>query len=215
MAGTVMASGSANGDSAAKSDRRIVRTQRAVRKAFIELTEERGLEGFTVSDLCARADINRGTFYKHYNDKDALLAALEEELFAELDSFRDKVTEIGLTDILKISVTKKPLPVLVEMFDSLRDQGDFLHAMLGTGGDAGFGPRICDSLCTNFIRRILHERYRTSDDPFVGYYVAFFANAYLGVITRWIETGMQESSEDMARIAMRLLFIKPGESIKL
>ncbi len=35
------------------------------------------------------------------------------------------------------------------------------------------------------------------------------------VICRWIETGMEESSEEMARIAVRLLFIKPGESIKL
>ena len=41
------------------------------------------------------------------------------------------------------------------------------------------------------------------------------ASAYLGVITRWIETGMRESSEEMALIAMRLFFIKPGESIKL
>ena len=45
--------------------------------------------------------------------------------------------------------------------------------------------------------------------------MAFFASAYLGVIERWIETGMQESSEEMALIAMRLFFIKPGESIKL
>ncbi len=36
------------------------------------------------------------------------------------------------------------------------------------------------------------------------------ASAYLGVITHWIETGMKESSEEMALIAMRLLFIRPG-----
>ena len=72
-----------------------------------------------------------------------------------------------------------------------------------------------DSLCTNLVQSVLHERYRNDPEPFVGYYVAFFASAYLGVITRWIETGMRESSEEMALIAMRLFFIKPGESIKL
>ena len=61
----------------------------------------------------------------------------------------------------------------------------------------------------------LHEQYRNSQDPLVDYYVAFFASAYLGVITRWIQKGMPESSEDMALIAVRLLFIKPGESIKM
>ena len=97
----------------------------------------------------------------------------------------------------------------------LREQGAFLHAVLGSGGDVGFGPRLRDSLCTNLVQSVLHERYRNDPEPFVGYYVAFFASAYLGVITRWIETGMRESSEEMALIAMRLFFIKPGESIKL
>ena len=43
----------------------------------------------------------------------------------------------------------------------------------------------------------------------------FYASAYIGVVEQWLETGMKESSEQMARIAQRLLFIKPGESIEL
>ena len=103
----------------------------------------------------------------------------------------------------------------MSLFDYLRLQGDFLHAVLGPGGDIRFGPRLRDLVCMNLIQSILHERYRESSEPLVQYYVSFFASAYLGVIMRWIETGMKESSEDMARIAMRLLFIRPGESIKM
>lgn len=66
-------------------------------------------------------------------------------------------------------------------------------------------------LCTEIIQTILHERYRNNPEPFVQYYVAFYASAYLGVITRWVETGMRESSRDMALIAMKLFFIKPGD----
>ena len=44
-------------------DRRITRSKRALRDALIELMEERGFDGFTVNDLCVRADLNRGTFY--------------------------------------------------------------------------------------------------------------------------------------------------------
>ncbi len=51
--------------------------------------------------------------------------------------------------------------------------------------------------------------------PFVSYYISFYASAYLGVITHWIEMGMKEDSQTMALIAMRLLFIKPGEPIRL
>ena len=196
-------------------DRRITRTKQALRHALIELMEERGLENFTVNDLCERADINRGTFYNHFHDKEGLLGALEDEFFSELECFQGRLGDMSMASIAKASLLKKPLPLLVEFFDYLRGQSDFLHAVIDAGGDASFSPRMRDSICTNLVRCMLHERYRDSTDPFVGYYVAFFASAYMGVISRWVETGMQESSEEMAVIAIRLLFIKPGESIKL
>lgn len=196
-------------------DRRITKSKKALRDAMVELMEERGFDGFTVNDLCERANLNRGTFYNHFHDKEDLLATLEDEIVADLDCFQVQMQSLSVPQLLKYRAARKPLPFLVELFDYLREQGDFLHAVLGPGGDVRFGPRLRDAVCTNLVESILHERYRSNPTPFVGYYVAFFASAYLGVITRWIETGMQEGSEDMALIAMRLFFIKPGESIKL
>lgn len=196
-------------------DRRIIRSKKALRDALIALMEERGFDGFTVNDLCERADLNRGTFYNHFHDKDTLLMTLEDEIMSDLDRFQEQMQQLSMRKLVKYCTLKKPLPFLIELFDYLRAQGDFLHAVLGPGGDVRFGPRLRDCVCTNLIQSILHERYRNDPTPFVQYYVAFFASAYLGVIMRWIETDMKESSEDMAFIAMRLFFIKPGESIIL
>lgn len=210
-----LSTGAGVSQASASTDRRIARTRRALRQALIELAEERGLDGFTVNDLCARADLNRGTFYNHFRDKDDLLVTLEDEVMEGLFRFRGEINKITLVDLAKLKVSKEPLPLLVALFDYLGEQADFLHAMLGPGGDVKFAPRLRDSICSDLILGMLHERYRNDPTPFVQYYVAFYASAYVGVITRWLEGGMQESSEDMARIAMRLLFIKPGESIKL
>lgn len=196
-------------------DRRIVRTQLALRDALIELIEQQSLDSVSVGDLCAAANITRGTFYNHYKDKEALLHALESEVISGLDVFQEHMANLKLTELAKCVALKRPLPLLVEMFDYLRDEGAFLHAVLGAGGDAAFAAHLRDSVCTNLVQSILHERYRKSSDPFVGYYVSFYASAYLGVIMRWVETGMAESSQEMAAIAQRLLFIKPGESIRL
>ena len=200
---------------AAPQDRRILRSKRALRDALVELIEERGLTNFSASDLCARADLNRGTLYNNFGDMEGLLAALEDDIMDDLESLQSCMQRLSLKDVLRYRVNKKPMPFLVGLFDYLREQGDFLHAIMGPKGDPSFGPRVRDAVCTEIIQTILHERYRNDPAPFVGYYVAFFASAYLGVIERWIETGMQESSEEMALIAMRLFFIKPGESIKL
>ena len=168
-----------------------------------------------MNDLCARAGLTRGTFYNHYQDKEALLAAFEDEILADLGFFERGMGDLSMANVLYHIARKQPLPFLVELFDYLRTQGDFLHAVLGPGGDVRFAPRLRDTLCTQIVQSILHEQYRDNPTPFVGYYVAFFASAYLGVITRWIETGMSETSQEMALISQRLLFIKPGESIKL
>lgn len=196
-------------------DPRIARSKAALREALIALMEERGLEGFTVGDLCTRAGLNRGTFYNHFKDKEDLLASFEDEVMEGLEAFRVKMQELEIRDLLTYRARKRPLPVLVELFDYLRKEGDFLHAVLGPGGDVRFGPRLREVVCGGLIRSLLHERYRESDDAFVGYYIAYFAGAYLGVIDQWIKTGMRESSEEMALVAMRLFFIKPGEAIKM
>ncbi len=199
----------------AVEDRRITRSKAALRQALIELLEEAGLEAITVNDLCARAGLTRGTFYNHYTDKDALLASFEDEVLDGLAAFERHMGEVGIGSVVSHIARRKPLPYLVELFDYLRSQGDFLHAVLGAGGDVRFAPRVRDTVCTQIVQNILHEQYRNNPTAFVGYYVAFYASAYLGVITRWIDTGMQESSEEMALISQRLLFIQPGESIKL
>lgn len=196
-------------------DRRVVRTRAALRQAFIELIEERGLDGFTASQLCDRAGLNRGTFYNHCKDKDDLLSQFEDQILADLEVFQAEMGEMSMPVIALQVARKKPLPFLVNLFDYLRSEADFLHAVLGPGGDPSFGPRLRESVCDNLVQSILHEKYRENPTPFVGYYVSFFASAYLGIITRWIETGMAESSQEMALIAQRLLFIKPGESIEL
>ena len=63
---------------AAERDPRIARSRAALREAFITLVEERGIDGFSVGDLCTSAGLNRGTFYNHFRDKDSLLASFED-----------------------------------------------------------------------------------------------------------------------------------------
>lgn len=196
-------------------DRRIVRSKRALRDALISLMETKGFEAITVNDLCSAADLNRGTFYNHFSDKEQLLASFEEEVLGDISHIRNEMSALSVKEVMAYCLTKKPLPFLVSLFDYFRSQGDFLHAVLGPGGDPGFGSRLRDSFCTTLIQGVLHEKYRNDPDPFVSYYISFYASAYLGVITHWIEMGMKEDSQTMALIAMRLLFIKPGEPIRL
>ena len=65
-----------------KIDRRRRYTLSVIREAFFALLAEVGFAKMTVADICRRADINRGTFYLHYEDKFALLDVLIDEALA-------------------------------------------------------------------------------------------------------------------------------------
>ena len=205
----------ASASAAAERDPRIARSRAALREAFIALVEERGIDGFSVGDLCTSAGLNRGTFYNHFRDKESLLASFEDEVIEGLGGVLAKFQNVKLREIAACSLAHRPLPMLVELYDYLREEGPFLHAMLGPGGDARFGMRLREAVCGRFVKSLLHERYQNDPSAFTRYYISFYSGAYLGVISEWIDSGMTETSEEMALISMRLLFIKPGESIKM
>lgn len=67
-----------------RNDRRTKYTLDAIKKAFVDALLRQPINKITVRDICQAADINRGTFYLHYQDIYALLEALELECADEL-----------------------------------------------------------------------------------------------------------------------------------
>jgi AcrR family transcriptional regulator len=61
-------------------DARIVRTRQALRQAMIDLAAESPLDEITVRAIAARAGVGYATFFRHYADKEALLADVADML---------------------------------------------------------------------------------------------------------------------------------------
>ncbi|MGT9231330.1 TetR/AcrR family transcriptional regulator, partial [Enterococcus faecalis] len=68
-------------------DRRIRKSQQAIRQAFIDLLHKQELEQITVQQISDLADVNRSTFYTHYIDKYDLLEQMEDEQVKEIKVF--------------------------------------------------------------------------------------------------------------------------------
>ena len=68
-----------------KEDMRTKRTKKALKKAISLLILEESIEAISVTDICKKADINRVTFYTHYEDKYALLHELLHDIIQLID----------------------------------------------------------------------------------------------------------------------------------
>jgi len=63
-----------------KTDKRSLKTKRAIKDAFIRLMSEKDISQITIKELALTADINRKTFYAHYNDIYDILDDIEDDL---------------------------------------------------------------------------------------------------------------------------------------
>lgn len=77
-------------------DRRIEKTERAIREAFLTQRAEKPLEKIRVRELCEAAEINKSTFYAHYQDVYALADAMEGQL---VESILAQVAQIRTEDL--------------------------------------------------------------------------------------------------------------------
>jgi len=58
-----------------------------IKEVYIELLGELPASKITVTEICRRADINRGTFYLHYEGLPDVMDDLENEVYKEIVSF--------------------------------------------------------------------------------------------------------------------------------
>ena len=74
-----------------KMDRRTRYTRQAIRETLLELMEEKPFSKVTVTEVCKKAEMNRGTFYLHYLDLSDVLDDIIREMLEETTGTLDHV----------------------------------------------------------------------------------------------------------------------------
>ena len=63
-------------------DKRIEKTKKSIKNAFMELRAKKPLEKISVKELCDLAYINKSTFYSHYEDIHAFCTLLKTRKYS-------------------------------------------------------------------------------------------------------------------------------------
>ena len=69
---------------ATRLDPRVKRSRQLIQQSFMQLIAEKDFQNITVQDITERAEVNRATFYAHFEDKYALLNHMVREAFHEM-----------------------------------------------------------------------------------------------------------------------------------
>lgn len=162
------------------TDRRVAKTRVLLREALTTLIREKPYERVTVSEILARANVGRSTFYTHFRDKDELLLTGIDELLHTARSAAPGA--IGPERILRFS-----LPVL-EHVEKHRRAG------LGVMGAAGWRVihgrlrQALARLLAGDVRAVLPQRARAGSVP-PELLAESIAAAFVLTLHWWVEQG--------------------------
>ena len=87
--------------------RRVKMTKMLLKQSLIELMKEKSIHEISIKDICAGADINRSTFYRHYNTQYELYDDVLEDITADIGQIYaecagdDYTTQHFLAEILR------------------------------------------------------------------------------------------------------------------
>lgn len=121
-----------------KTDRRILKTKRAIRSALAQILSTKELTEITVKEIADAADINRKTFYTYYRDVYQIIDEIENELVHAFDSILKKLD-------LKADL-KNPCRIFQSLTHVIGSDIDLFGRLLMADRRSGFAGKIVSAL---------------------------------------------------------------------
>ncbi len=181
-------------------DRRVRKSKSALKQALMNLLKKRALHQITITDIVAVADLNRGTFYKHYQYKEDLLEEMVDDLIADLIiSYREpyKTQEEFSLEQLNASAIK--------IFDHVESYSDFYRILTQSNILIGIQNRICSQLIELMLEVIQKYKVKQIEPELLASYQAY---AIWGLIMEWIRQDFKYSSVYMSKQLLAILQLK-------
>lgn len=176
------------------TDRRVLRTKKNIRQAFLHLLSEKSLSQITVKELSDLADINRKTFYMYYSNIEDIFAELEDELVLKLvHVFEKELFQKEMFD--SYSFFENLNHTIQEDIDLYRilNHSDLLPHLI---------QRAKNALIEVFFRK--YNISADSDNERYILYAEYAASGILSMYTKWFSRDFHMSLEELTRTAAEI-----------
>lgn len=115
-------------------DRRVKMTKKILKEALVELLKEKPVYEISIKRICENADVNRSTFYHHYQSAQEL--------------YDDIINDIknDLNNIIYSSKEKRLIKseIVCEILSYIEVNRELVLVVLGDNGNIGVGQRLSE-----------------------------------------------------------------------
>ena len=183
-----------------KAESKYFNTAIRFNKALLSLLEKKPFEYITIIEICKAAEVNRSTFYLHYENTSDLL---KETTAYVLDNFasyfsvdaESVIAQFANCDLqdLKFINEKYLHPYLSFIKENQRVFSAVLSQPTAFDSNAIF-QRLFENIFNPILDRFHYPRDEQS------YVILFYLNGITAIITEWLKDGCKKSIEDISAI---------------
>jgi AcrR family transcriptional regulator len=175
------------------ADLRVRRTHKLLWEALMAELSERTFEEITVTDICERAMVHRTTFYKHYEDKYALLEQGIRQMYDDLLAEEEHKPPSAYS-------VEHPPPYFIRLFEHAEQHQHFYKLML-CGEGIGHFQKLVKEYIAEVVSAKVRELPPANQHPTVppAMHAHFVAGAALSLLAWWLENDMPFSPHQMAQ----------------
>ena len=171
-----------------KESRKTQYTRKSLADGLIELMKHKPFDRISVKELCEYADVNRSTFYMHYEDIYALLRAIEEETIAWMHQCVEEVSGMRGREAIVRSLERH--------YEFLVKNSKYLQVLMSEQGNLAFQKRIYASICKAFGD--VFEQFTAPIEKNMRF--IFVIHGGIGITQQWLKNGLKESPREMAEL---------------
>lgn len=161
-------------------------TKNLIKREFLKLADKKSLKNITIAELAERCEINRNTFYYHYDDIYMLVKEILSDEIKKVDEEFNATyswEESLLHAVSFILDNKKATQNIYKSIDK-KDSDEYLN-------------KICEAVMKKYIENECHIKNISAKDRDKTIIVNFYSAALVGLLDQWIQDGMQNSPDEM------------------
>lgn len=176
-------------------DARIVRTRQALRKAMVDLASESPLDEITVRAIAAKAGIGYATFFRHYVDKEALLADVADSLTGDF-----------LTQVRPLLLQKDRRGAARSLCAFVQDHLPIHRALIAGGA----GETVRAGMLRQTLQTLDRARPNAPHDALDEVLLFHLTSSILNLLAWWLRNLDRVDAEIMAELIERAVLTPVG-----
>lgn len=193
-------------------DRRKRKTRKAIFDACVSLTKEVDFQQITVNEIVKTADINRGTFYLHFEDKFDMMNSFENEMIEKIENVlvKNLPDEQSNQQFLESRYT-----TIIEILNCYTNNKELLQLLLRSSNNTSFQLKLREKLKVVMTEQVLPKISKSELNVPIDLFVILFTSASLSLAEYAYKTDTAINSEELANFLIKLMMQGPAKTLGL